>query len=480
MSPGRARVTLTSATIMSTDPLSIDRRRADADDLAAVLISGGDSRLRLDRITGLNRYFCTPRPSLGTVGFASCTASPISVEGWRIAGEAWSRLRPSLVSTHGRDALQSEAARLATELGSLLGTTGLAAIFLTPSGTDATMLAIGLLAAERPGEPIVSVMAAAAETGAGVPLAAAGRHFSDIAAGMGRVETGALLRGLPPGMRTVHVALRHPTGAVRGREEVDAEFASAAAAAAARGRPVVHLIDGSKTGLRAPFLPPSGADVIVDACQGRIPLARLQDYLLRGWPVLLTGSKFYGGPSFCGAVLFPLDRLAAIDFSALPAGFGAYCSNMNSAQPAANAGTILRWTVAVEEVRRFTSVSAAQQWTRIAALSEHIGTWIASTPTLEPVSMPEEGEDPQAWPRSIHTFAVRDPMDHDRLLTISELRSIYRELARDGVLVGQPVGIGSSHGGLRIAIGAATLHDSRIEENLRRLFRSLERQTRLR
>ncbi len=280
--------------------------------MAAALVSGGDLRLQIDPLTGLNQYLCAAYPSPQVVCFSSCTASPISSAGWQAARETYTRLRGDPQRPLQPEALQVEAIATAAVLRSTLGLDGVAEVLLTPSGTDATLFAVGLLAAETPGQVITSIMGEAPETGTGVPLAAAGRHFSDFAAGgLVFVQPGTLLQGLPQSMQTLHIALRNADGAVRPSALVDADFVRAAAEVP--GRPVIHLIETSKTGLRAPGYLPEGPDVIVDACQARLSYPRLRQYLQRGWPVLLTGSKFYGGPAFSGAVLFPTARLAALD-----------------------------------------------------------------------------------------------------------------------------------------------------------------------
>src|SRR5690606_7791087 len=46
-------------------------------------------------------------------------------------------------------------------------------------------------------------------------------------------------------------------------------------------------------------------DVVVDACQGRISIRMVNEYLKLGAAVLFTGSKFYSGPPFSGALLLP-------------------------------------------------------------------------------------------------------------------------------------------------------------------------------
>ena len=76
------------------------------------------------------------------------------------------------------------------------------------------------------------------------------------------------------------------------------------------GRAVIIFTYGTKTGLVAPVEAPAGVDVIVDACQLRLPAHKVREYLKMGWPVVITGSKFLGGPAFSGAVLVPSARFS--------------------------------------------------------------------------------------------------------------------------------------------------------------------------
>ena len=103
---------------------------------------------------------------------------------------------------------------------------------------------------------------------------------------------------------TVEIPLRSANGSPRPDDEVNDAFA--AATTTAKDSAVVYLTHGTKTGLIAPVTPPYGADVIVDACQARIGSDTVEAYLRRDWPVVVTGSKFFGGPAFSGAVLFPV------------------------------------------------------------------------------------------------------------------------------------------------------------------------------
>ena len=50
--------------------------------LEALLVSGGDARLALDPLTGLNPYGCSPTPRPEAIDFASSTASSISMHAY--------------------------------------------------------------------------------------------------------------------------------------------------------------------------------------------------------------------------------------------------------------------------------------------------------------------------------------------------------------------------------------------------------------
>ena len=78
---------------------------------------------------------------------------------------------------------------------------------------------------------------------------------------------------------------------------------------------IVHVVCGTKTGLVYPSLglvkglqAELGEQlvVVVDACQLRCKLSMIREYIedLHAF-VLVTGSKFFCGPPFCGAVVVP-------------------------------------------------------------------------------------------------------------------------------------------------------------------------------
>ena len=418
------------------------------------LFSGGDSRIAADRHTGLNKYLCPTVPAPELVCASSCTASPVSAEGFERAAEAFSDivLAPSL--RQRADRLTALTEQIEARLLQYFGVAALAQAFLCPSGTDALLKTTMLIAAERPGEPITAILPAASETGTGVPMAAIGHMFDGPLNGMP-------LSGCAG--RTVEIPLRTADGAPRCEKAVSAAFA--AAAQAATGHVVVTLTHGTKTGLIAPVVPPDGADVIVDACQARIAPETVAAYLRRGWPVVVTGSKFFGGPAFSGAVLFPRARLPAHRQHSLLADLS----------DAGRLGTALRWTAALAEINVFEPLAGSMAEI-LAGRTACIERLAASNPALVPVGgLPPYGDGWADRP-SIFTFAVRDPMDPRRKLSAAGLRPLYERLARSGVLLGQPVGLGS-FGGLRVAIGARELLDGHGEDGLAEVFAALAEAT---
>jgi hypothetical protein len=416
----------------------------------AALFSGGDSRIAADPHTGLNKYLCPAVPAPDLVCASSCTASPVSVPGFERAAAAYADIVQAPSSRQRADRLAALTSQIETRLLQYFCASGLAQAILCPSGTDALLTTAMLLAAERPDEPMTAILPAAVETGTGVPLAAEGRIFDGPDSGLSLTDGEAI---------RVEIPLRSADGAPRTAETVNAAFA--AAAAAASGNVIVYLTYSTKTGLIAPVSPPAGADVIVDACQARIAPETVVACLRRGWPVVVTGSKFFGGPAFSGAVLFPRDRPPPIWQRPLPFAL----------RDTARLGSALRWMAALATIEAFEPLASGMADVLVRRAAS-VAQAIAANPALVPVGGMQPDGSGWADQPSIFTFAVRDPRDHQRLLPAAELRPLYEQLARSGVLLGQPVGLGS-FGGLRLAFGARDLLDAAGDAGLVRIFAAL-------
>ena len=328
------------------------------------------------------------------------------------------------------------------------GAGSLAKVFLCPSGTDALLTTAMIISSERPGEVMTAILPSASETGTGVPMAAVGRVFDGPHIGMPLAGRAG---------KTVEVSIRSADGSPLSDDKVNEAFA--AATATVTGNTIVYLTHSTKTGLIAPSSPPDGANVIVDACQARIGPEIVVAYLRRGWPVVVTGSKFFGAPAFSGAVLFPRARLLANRQQLRPDGV--------------KLGTALRWMATLPAIEAFEPM-AANSAEMLASRAAAIEKALQSNPALAPVGGLQP-RDTSGWANipSIFTFGVKDSRDPRRLLSAAELRPLCEHLARAGVLLGQPVSLGS-FGGLRIAIGARDLLGGPRGDKLARVFSALE------
>jgi hypothetical protein len=409
-------------------------RRPHTDEFLAALTGGGDSRLTLDPETGWNKYLVAPHPDPAVICFSSCTASPISNAGFLAA----KRCFVDLTTTPSPDRVAAWEAKVKNRLASYLGTANLAEIELLPSGTDGLLFCSILLSLESAERPITAILPAAAETGTGVPRAAAGQPFD-------RPLSPTSIPG------PVEIALRTPDGAPRDADEVSDNFASAAKHAP--GRPVITLTYGSKTGLVAPLRIPPGANVIVDACQLRVAPSVIRACLRNGWPVVITGSKYLGGPPFSGAVLLPAGRFTSIRLHALARW------RRTVLAPAQSAGPLLRWVAATEGLSdaeppyQIPPTSAA-----IAALTRIPGLRVLPGPTEAMIDA--AGAHP-----GIISFAIND-------LSAGQLRPLHRLLADSGVLLGQPVDIGP-FGVLRLAFGRSHASNTSLHQDLARIAAEL-------
>jgi len=201
-----------------------------------ILVAGGDSRLSIDRKTGLNRYGTVPRPRPDAVHFSSSTASSISDYGFMLCD----MFRRDLAMAVLRDEVSLEALRVqATDAVTtqILGLLGLdpseADVVLAPSGSDTELLAV-MSALAATDQPLTNVLIAPEETGRAVALAGAGRFFDDIAGSGAAVRKG---EEAWPGrsIEVKQVAIRSPDGRPRVIAEIEAELSQIVRAALSEG-----------------------------------------------------------------------------------------------------------------------------------------------------------------------------------------------------------------------------------------------------
>jgi hypothetical protein len=169
---------------------------------------------------------------------------------------------------------------------------------------------------------------------------------------------------------------------------------------------LLHVLDTSKTGLSGPSrdaaasiaaLAPERALVLVDACQFRCPTDRLRADLDRGFMVLVTGSKFMGGPPLSGAILLPEPIATRLGEAPLPPeGLADYSARLDWPErlqssfardlPAmANLGAGLRWTAALAELGHFAAIDGALTHRFLATFSAEVRRMAQATAGTAPL-----------------------------------------------------------------------------------------------
>jgi hypothetical protein len=451
---------------------------AHIDRLVDALTSGGDERIAIDPTTGANRYGTPAVARPEDIWLCSSTANPLFPRGLAAAMGALSVLEgPDEVARAQADSDLCEAVRHAISL--TLGLpTGHAV--MAASGTDAELIALALAKSLMPG-PLTNLVIAPEETGSSVTKAAGGYHFGLRANSGAHVSMGARLAGWETEDTAIAtIAIRDAAGHARPASDVDKDVIAHAEAALAAGRSVLlHVLDRSKTGQRAPsrtaarYLAQRAPDrvmVLVDACQLRCTPQELTADLRDGFVAMVSGSKFAGGAPFSGALLLPPALFDALSHClSLPPGLSAYSTLAD--WPAAlapraartltrrnNVGLALRWTSALAELAALNALAAGLR-AEIEAKFARIAHAVAAEDDL---LVPVDAEVfTKASPcLSIQSFLTRKASGD--VLNLAEARSLCTALQTlpDGerVYLGQPVDIAGS-GALRICLSAPHIND---------------------
>lgn len=411
--------------------------------LSPLLTSGGDRRIVVEAGGTTNRYGAAPYPR-ATLGYSSSTANDISAAAFRHLESLITDSLPSALQDAQcyRDAL----AALRVRLRHWLGIDADHGVVFAPSGTDLEYVALALAAAD--GRPVTNIVLGEEEVGSGCVLAAGGRLFADRTAVWPRVEQGTPLAGFGRSMVT-GLPVRDPDGAPLSSPAVALRACHLVRDALAAGRrPIVHVVHGSKTGLVLPdpaevkALRCQFGDAIimaVDACQARIEPAQVRSYLALNCVVLLTGSKFMGGPPFCGMAIVPpalrpRDVLAPGLATVFRRGeWPADWPGLDHLSDSANPGLLLRLEAALFELERFAGIALSDRNRVIAAfgtavrdLASRLGVELV-TPALEPGGLE------RSTLATLDLTALAGMPDHGAAIRW------HRVLSARGLRLGQPV-----------------------------------------
>lgn len=480
---------------LSQEPSKTELRHLFAP-LDHLLVCGGDARLTVDPVSRRNIYGCQPFPLSDALNFSSSTATSISARAYERVDHARASLMQSVIS-HGLDtAFDDRIEEMRDELKALLGLrhTETQVVF-SASGTDAQLHAL-FLAHSALGSPLTSIIVAADQTGSGTAHTAYGRHFSDITANGGSVRKGEPITGLADFVSSIALSSTKPNGEFYTSDEMDLLVLSTVEKVVADGSKVLlQVMDSSKLGWQAPSDQclaevsrrwPRAVQIVVDACQMRLGRRRLGTYLDRGYMVLITGSKFFTGPPFSGALLVPNRVAHAIDAATVvPFALRDYGARsdwpkcwevLRSYFPARpNFGQWLRWEAALEEIRAYYRIPDTFRRSAVFELGVGIAESIAKSSSLQLLQRNppnDDANDEEQDATTIFPFTIKRD---GQILGLSACKEVHRALAIDAgeaipsaeapvsdvvtktCFVGQPVELGGNGLGisvLRICIGA--------------------------
>ena len=467
--------------------------------LDTLLVSGGDGRLALDPKERVNAYGCAPSPDPEIWNFASSTASTISQAAYDRAALAREELVHKSLFEEVEIAFDRRCEDMRDELRGHFQLPPRVDVVFSPSGTDSQLHALFLAHAVL-GAPPVTIVVGADQTGSGTVHTARGRHFSTMTASGFAVRKDAAIAGLAGD--SIAVPLLDARTGLAMRSDADAAVMRAIEDSLAQGRRVLlHVMDSSKLGWRAPSAAcldeiarrwPRKVQVVVDACQARLGRRRLRAYLDRGYMVLMTGSKFFGGPAFSGALLLPkgfsraLDRIEGI----APDVFGyagrcdwpmAWTALRSRFERRPNFGQWLRWEAALAEIGSYYAVPGAFRTKAMTELGAGIDSMIALSPSLGAVPAAvdiADADDEEFAQRTIFPFTL---LRNVKPVSIADTSAVHRALARDmsgdiggsaadqqvaaqRCLVGQPVRLeqpdGAPRAALRLCVGARLVTDA--------------------
>jgi hypothetical protein len=485
--------------------------------LHTLLLSGGDARLAIDPTSGLNTYGCLGLAADAAAGFSSSTATPISRRAFERAGRAWEELLQSAIADGLEQAFDARMEAMREELKTHLGLQQSdAAVVFSASGTDSQLQALSLTK-QLCGSALTTIIVAADQTGSGTAFTCRGLHFADGTSNGVEVRRGEPICGRTGAVPSIALTLRDEKGDVRSQASCDTLVIDAVERAIAAGcKVLLQVMDSSKLGWRLPgdqcvqdLLArwPGQIQVVVDACQMRASRHRIAAYLERGYLVLMTGSKFFTGPAFSGAMLVPAairERIDNID-PKLPQ-LEAYCTRNDWPQrwptlraqftSRPNFGLWLRWEAALEEMRAYYAIPDEFRRTTLATLGEGIAGLIAASPSLRLLPQQQDAADPRIDDDelSLPTIFAFTLEQSGRAVSLDCCRAIHcalageirnslttdePEIAAQSYLIGQPVGWhladGSSVAALRICIGARHVTEcwSASAENARGNLRSV-------
>ena len=337
-----------------------------------IMSQGGDARITLEENNGLNKYGCSPIPDY-SISYSSCTSNTISYSAYAFVESYLHKLRNIGEKHDDLSFLEDEFEFVRKKIGDFYELPKKTDVILGSSGTDLELLIIAG-AMSSPEKKVHNILIEANEVGSGALNAAKGRYFSTISPLGAKCTIGEIIPGFSKNdVSFKNVEVRCSNGTVDNDENIQQKLEHEIKLALSQGRrPILHVIHRSKTGLIVPSFKVfktiqerygEKIDIVVDACQGRISIHMLNQYLSNNAEILITGSKFYSCPPFAGSLIIPENMAARIkNMANIPTGLKDFFSRQEFPKSwsfmdkylseEVNLGLLLRWQSAIFEMNK--------------------------------------------------------------------------------------------------------------------------------
>ena len=486
-----------------------------------LLMAGGDLRLNIDEIELLNKYGCRPFPRPDAFTFASSTASSVS----NFAFDKTDKIRSILINNSLKNGFKKTTIEftelLKDNLRKIFKLNDECEIIFSPSGTDSS-LQIAAITQIMSDKEITHILVASDETGSGVASALKGCHFENTTALNYPVKKGDRIEGFRD-VDLIKIPFRDENGILKSSSQLDEEVFNAVSKTNELGRHVVlHTMDQSKLGYQSPSdgfiqklntIKKLSMQIIVDGSQLRLDPKDIQNYLSKGYIVTITGSKYFTGPPYCGALILPknVNKLIRSVKTSLPKGLTQYynhsdwptswfCSNELS--DGYNYGSYMRWNAAVVEMDRYYKTPILYRNMGIEMFCNFVEDSIKDASFLVPIYDDETKSktyySKEFGIRNIRTIFPFFILKNNEVLSVDNVKKLYTllnsdlsdqfegssieiiRLAAQKCHIGQAVNVKYSNGFesavLRMSLGARVISESWVNRDISLFFRNIELQ----
>lgn len=482
-----------------------------------LLMSGGDRRLKIDPVRLLNKYGCRPFPRPKAFTFASSTATSISNIAFNQVGKKREKLIARCFENGFAQTLVDFSEYLKAELKTILAVPSSSSVILAPSGTDISLLFAGLCQTLFK-QPLVHILVASDETGSGVPMALKGQHFSDRSSHGRKVKKGWPVEAFTEA-EILNIPLRNQKGQLKTNAVIDAQVMNAfEAVLGEQKQPILHVMNQSKLGYSAPseegllrLEKKFGKDffALIDNSQLRMDRKNIRDYLKRDYAMTVTGSKFFTGPPFNGALIVPesWEMLLRKSDEGLPEGlmhyafkndFPAHWKSIKKLKEGTNLGTLMRWHASLIELKRFFDTPVSLRNLGTEMFCNHVQMSLKRAPFLQGLTEDEPLAKCPLKAEEIRTIFPFFILRNGEVLSHVEVDRVYKLLNQNlsalfdfeneeiGLLgnqvchIGQPVKViykeQTPTGVLRISLGSRVISESWKDQDVSLFFQKIEEQ----